>query len=86
MNGFSAEEFEPDAVDDTAGDTSDTTAKVDGAGDIGSTRGNGNTNAGSAPGETLETPPVAPAATAPAKTTTGRCSGPPPITALPAKS
>ena len=50
MNGFSAEEFEPDAGDDTAGDTSDTTAKVDGAGDTGSTGGNGNTNAGSAPG------------------------------------
>ena len=50
MNGFSAEEFEPDAVDDTAGDTSNTTAKVDGAGDTGSTGGNGNTNAGSAPG------------------------------------
>ena len=49
--GFTAEEFEPDAAENTASDgASSTTAKVDGASDSGSTGGNGNPNAGSASG------------------------------------
>ena len=86
--GFTAEEFEPDAAENTASDgASDTTAKVNGsdggnttggnnAGNA-STGGTGNTTAG---GNTGEAVPAVPA------TLRGRCSAPPPITVSPARS
>ena len=50
-DGFTAEEFEPDAAENTASDgASDTTAKVDGAATAATPAGNGNTNAGNARG------------------------------------
>ena len=85
-NGFTAEEFEPDAVENTASDgTSDTTAKVNGAA-MAATPAGGNNAGNASTGETGNTKAGGDAERYRRNTTTGRCSAPPPITVSPARS
>ena len=84
-NGFTAEEFEPDAVENTASDgASDTTAKVNGS-DGGNTTG-GNNAGNASTGDTGNTTGGARRHAAVPATQRGRCSAPPPITVSPARS